>query len=117
MMTGSFVCRWAVRVRLAVVCFLFPERLFAPPPAFPFLLEPPERGRRPDPLRPDPLRDAVVPRAEPDLPFVVAFFPVLPPDFGVPGLLRDPPDEERRAFRFPPGETVVGRITSGGSSL
>jgi hypothetical protein len=113
MMTGSFVCRWAVRVRLvAVVRFLFPERLFAPPPALPFLLEPPERGPRPDPLR-----DAVVPRAGPDLPFAVAFFPVLPPDFGLPDVLRDPPDEERRAFRFPPAETVAGRITSGGSSL
>jgi hypothetical protein len=105
-------------VRLvAVVRFLFPERLFAPPPAFPFLLEPPEREPRPAPSRPDPLRDAVAPRAEPDLPFVVAFFPVLLPGFGVPDVLRGPLDEERRAFRFPPAETVVGRITSGGSSL
>jgi len=116
MMTGSCVCRWAARVRLpAVVRFLLPERLFLPPPALPFLPELPER----DPPRPDPLRDAVVPRPDPDVPDLLA------PDLGLPAVLRDPLpavlrdpldplDEGRR--RFVLAETVVGSITSGGSS-
>lgn len=85
---------------------LFPERVFADPPEpfFRFRLEDAGRDRfcddpllrdplrdapvRAEPLRPEPLRDAVVVRA-------------------------GPPDREPAAF----GLTVVGRITSGGSSL
>jgi hypothetical protein len=121
--TGSCVGRWAVRVRLpAVDRFLFPERLFPPPPVLPFRLELAER----DPPRPDPLRDALVVRLEVPLPDVprpdvpglappvpgLGLLPVLRDP--LPAVLRDPLDEGRR--RFPLAETVVGSITSGGSS-
>jgi hypothetical protein len=114
MMTGSWVCGWVVRVRVAaVVRFLLPERLFPPPPAFPFRLELAERDPRPEP----PLRDAVVPRPEPDLPDLLALVLAFPRGFDPPDAGREPFDEERRPPRFPPAVTVVGSITSGGSSL
>jgi hypothetical protein len=114
MMTGSWVCRWAVRVRVAaVVRFLLPERVFPPPPAFPFLLELAERDPRPEP----PLRDAAVPRPEPDLPVLLALVLAFPRGVDPPDAVREPFDEERRPRRFPPAVTVVGSITSGGSSL
>jgi len=132
-MTGSWVGGWAVRVRAAaVVRFLLPERDFPPPPAFPFLLELAERDPRPEPPPRDavvpplrdavvpPLRDAVVPRPEPvlpDLPVLLALVLAFPRDFDPPDAGREPFDEERRPPRFPPAVTVVGSITSGGSSL
>jgi hypothetical protein len=102
----------------AVVRFLLPERVFPPPPAFPFLLELAERDPRPEP----PLRDAVVPRPEPDLPVLLALvlafpFGFDPLGFDPPDAVREPLDEERRPRGLPPAVTVVGSITSGGSSL
>lgn len=86
---------------------LFPERVFADPPVpfFLFRLEFAERVRFPDdllfedalfrvPVRPEPLRDAAV--------------VLRPVPFEAP-----PPVREPLAF----GLIVVGRITSGGSSL
>jgi hypothetical protein len=103
--TGSSRRR-AARVRaVAADLFLFPERVFADPPARPFLLrlEFADRGRLlagfllAAVLLPDPLRDAVV---------VVFFLAGAGAGAGAGG---------RGAF--PAVLTVVGRITSSGSSL
>ncbi|MCL2584424.1 MAG: hypothetical protein FWE35_18415 [Streptosporangiales bacterium] len=85
---------------------VLPERLFVPPPRpfFRFRLEFADRDRfDDDPLRDEPLF-RVPPRPEPLLDAAAALRPVL---LGAPEGLGPP------AF----GLTVVGRITSGGSSL
>src|SRR5215469_14329132 len=101
MMTGSWVCRWAVRVRLAAAFpFLLPERLDPPPLEPPFLPELAER----DPPRPDPLREAVVLRADPDLPDLPDLAPLAPdPDLPDPDLADpDLPDPDWPAVLRPP---------------